>query len=68
MKNDAHSALAGAMAGMRSTSAPALVCQIRARETHGGFKTRDVPGALFAGELIADLLPFMPARTRPASL
>jgi uncharacterized membrane protein len=53
---------------MRSSSAPALVGQIRARENRNGSKARNVLGALFAGELIADLLPFMPARTKPFSL
>jgi uncharacterized membrane protein len=53
---------------MRSSSAPALVGQIRAHENRNGSKAKNVLGALFVGELIADLLPFMPARTKPFSL
>ena len=68
MKNDARSALVGVIAGMRTTSAPALVSQIRGRQSHDGSKARGLLRAMLAGELIADVLPFMPARTRPASL
>jgi uncharacterized membrane protein len=53
---------------MRSSSAPALVGQIRAHENHNGTKSKNILGALFVGELIADLFPFMPARTKPFSL
>jgi len=68
MRTATRSALVGVMAGMRSSSAPALVSQIRAHENHKGSKAKNVLGALFAGELIADMLPFMPARTKPFSL
>ena len=68
MKNDARSALVGVIAGMRTTSAPALVSQIRGRQTNAPSKSRGLLKAMFAGELIADVLPFTPARTRPASL
>ena len=68
MRTKTRSALVGVIAGMRSSSAPALVGQIRARENGDGSKAKNVLGALFAGELIADLLPFMPARTKPFSL
>jgi uncharacterized membrane protein len=68
MKNDARSALVGVIAGMRTTSAPALVSQIRGRQNHKGSKSRGLLGAMLLGELIADVLPFTPARTKPASL
>ena len=68
MRTGTRSALVGVIAGMRSSSAPALVGQIRAHENRNGSKAKNVLGALFAGELIADLLPFMPARTKPFSL
>jgi uncharacterized membrane protein len=68
MRTGTRSALVGVIAGMRSSSAPALVGQIRAHENLNGSKAKTVLGALFVGELIADLLPFMPARTKPFSL
>ena len=68
MRTGTRSALVGVIAGMRSSSAPALVGQIRSRENRDGSKAKKVLGALFAGELIADLSPFMPARTKPFSL
>ena len=68
MRTATRSALVGVIAGMRSSSAPALVGQIRAHENRNGSKAKNVMGALFVGELIADLLPFMPARTKPFSL
>ncbi len=68
MRTGTRSALVGVIAGMRSSSAPALVGQIRAHENRNGSKAKTVLGALFVGELIADLLPFMPARTKPFSL
>ena len=68
MRTAMHSALVGVIAGMRSSSAPALVSQIRAREQQNASKVKSVLGALFLGELVADLLPFMPARTKPFSL
>jgi uncharacterized membrane protein len=68
MRTGMRSALVGVIAGMRSSSAPALVGQIRAHKNRNGSKTKNVLGALFVGELIADLLPFMPARTKPFSL
>jgi uncharacterized membrane protein len=68
MRRDTRSALVGVIAGMRSSSAPALVSRIRAHETRNGSKAKNVLGALFVGELIADMLPFMPARTKPFSL
>ncbi len=69
MKTGTRSALVGVIAGMRTSSAPALVSQIRAHENRrDGSKAKNVLGALFVGELIADLLPFMPARTKSFSL
>jgi len=68
MKTGARSALVGVIAGMRSTSAPALVSQVRAHQNHNGSKTAKVLGTLFVTELIADKLPFLPSRTKPASL
>lgn len=68
MTSDMRSALVGVISGMRSSSAPALVSRISARESRNGSRTSEVLGLLFLGELIADKLPFLPARTKPASL
>ena len=70
MRTGTRSALVGVIAGMRTSSAPALVSQIRAHENRrrDGSKAKNVLGALCVGELIADLLPFMPARTKSFSL
>lgn len=71
-------ALLGAVAGMRSMTAPALVSQL----AHGGKLTVGHPAIDFlqnsttakaslifaAGEAIADKLPFMPSRTKPVAL
>lgn len=68
MRTGTRSALVGVIAGIRSSSAPALVSHIRAREQQNGSNAKSVLGALFLGELVADMLPFMPARTKPFSL
>jgi uncharacterized membrane protein len=68
MRTATRSALLGVIAGMRSSSAPALVSQIRAHQQHNGSKQKNVLGALFLAEVVADMLPFMPGRTKPFSL
>jgi uncharacterized membrane protein len=74
----AGAALLGAMAGMRSMSAPAVLGKISrngglegssgplAFIHHAGFLP--VSGALAVGELIADKLPFVPNRTAAGPL
>lgn len=72
-------AVLGAMAGMRSMSAPAFLSGYFAREfkrsgTRGRWRLLYSPDVattlkvLAAGELVADKLPFVPRRTAPASL
>lgn len=68
----------GVMAGMRSMSAPAFMAHYYARKRprqRGPIvqwlqsrTTRRSLTALSAGELVADKLPFLPARTQPPSL
>ncbi|HLH08135.1 MAG TPA: hypothetical protein VKW78_12930 [Terriglobales bacterium] len=68
MNTDACSVLVGVIAGMRSSSAPMIVSRIRARESGNHSTPKDALTAAFLGELIADKLPFLPARTKPISL
>jgi len=71
-------ALVGAVAGMRSMSAPAVVSQL-ARLGGSGLsdsklawlgspKSIYTTGAMALGEIIADKLPFIPARTKAGPL
>ena len=67
---------AGAIAGMRSMTAPAVAAKLAGPELNGefGFALLDHPAtsrvtcALAIGELLADKLPFMPKRTEVPSL
>ena len=74
----AEAALMGALAGVRSMSAPGVVSQL---SEAGLIPEDDSPMAwlnhpavdkalklLAAGELVADKLPFVPARTHPGPL
>lgn len=70
-------AIMGAVAGMRSLSAPAIVSQLAPSDSlvpnawTGLLKHRAAGRTLMwlaAGELIADKLPFIPKRTQTASL
>src|SRR5690606_10363679 len=65
----------GALAGVRSVGAPAVVANTRARRDQGLITAPSLPPAwrgllslLAAGELVGDKLPFTPARTKPVSL
>ncbi len=69
--------VAGAVAGMRSMSAPAIVSRLAESRLQGSADKLAVlhrptamktTAALAIAELIADKLPFMPNRTEPASL
>ena len=74
----AGAAAMGAMAGVRSMSAPAMVSQVAKAgrlaigESEASFLQSPTLGvaltALAIGELIADKLPFMPDRTKAPSL
>jgi uncharacterized membrane protein len=71
----ASTALVGAIAGMRSLSAPALISQIKTAGTSGDltsfFQHAAAPkttSLLALGEFVADKLPFTPARTKLGSL
>ncbi len=76
--NYACAAGIGAVSGLRSMSAPAIVAQaanrnqVRVRKTPLAWLAWDdtarTAAVLAAGEMIADKLPFMPDRTAPLSL
>ena len=74
----ASSVMVGAVAGMRSLSAPALVSHIGSTgglpAEHSAFSIFTLPAAstvvkiLAVGELIVDKMPFAPKRTIPAAV
>lgn len=59
---------AGLIAGLRSLSAPAAVSAALAEEYALAAQVAPALRVLAAGELVADKLPFMPARTAPVAL
>lgn len=59
---------AGLIAGLRSMSAPAAVSAALADEYALAARAAPALRALAAGEMVADKLPFMPARTSPVAL
>jgi uncharacterized membrane protein len=61
--NYASAAALGAISGLRSLSGPAVVAS-----RLGSKNTAHLVEALAVTEFVADKLPFMPDRTRPASL
>lgn len=73
----AGAAAIGAVAGLRSMTAPALISHLT-RASRGGERSKwdflssmvsmRTTLALAVGEVIADKLPFIPARTKPPSL
>src|SRR5579884_1564473 len=62
------SALVGLMAGIRSSSALALVEEVRAAQFPLSKHHQNVWRALVAGEVVADKLPFVPARVTTGPL
>ena len=59
---------AGVIAGLRSFSAPAAVSTALTEQYGLAERLKPALLALAAGEMLADKLPFMPARTAPVAL